>query len=59
MLGLDCDGCVHDYKKLVNRKSNAASESLFVQEIYVAGGAVNFTMSEVLRPIQQTAIFAE
>jgi putative NADPH-quinone reductase len=26
-------------------------------DMYVAGGAVNFTMSEFLRPIQQTAIY--
>lgn len=28
-----------------------------LQEMYVAGGAVNFTISELLRPIQQTAAF--
>ncbi|MBD2068401.1 NAD(P)H-dependent oxidoreductase [Leptolyngbya sp. FACHB-671] len=28
-----------------------------LSEMYVAGGAVNFTMSELLRPIQQTANF--
>lgn len=28
-----------------------------LSEMYVAGGAVNFTMSEFLRPIQQTANF--